>query len=58
MAYIVQAADASDHNFVSLTVPDRKEALAIAIEGRTAVRIVGDGRVCTPESLAQLIVED
>jgi len=62
MAYIVQAWDASDHNFVSLAAPDRKEALAIAIgwmsEGRTAVKIVGDGRIYTPESLAQVIVND
>ena len=62
MAYIVQAEDASDHNFVSLAVPDRKEALATAIEwmseGRTAVKIVGDGRIYTPESLAQVILKD
>ena len=62
MAYIVQAGDGLDHNFVSLAAPDRKEALAIAIEwmseGRTAVKIVGDGRIYTPKSLARVILND
>ncbi len=62
MAYIVQAAGGLDDDFVSLAASDRREALAVAIEwmseGRTDVRIVGDGRIYTPESLARVIVDD
>lgn len=59
MAYVVQAGDAGS-DATSLTVADRKEALAVAVEwmskGRSGVKIVGDGRIYTPEELAAAII--
>jgi hypothetical protein len=47
---------------VSVTVDDRKEALATAIEragrGRTNIKILGDGRIYLPEELAVVINAD
>ncbi len=45
-----------------MTVDDRKEALATAIEragrGRTNIKILGDGRIYLPEELAVVINAD
>jgi hypothetical protein len=60
MAYIVQADD-SNHGGVSMTVADRKRALAVAIkwgsQGRSGVTISGDGRIYTAKELARLIID-
>jgi hypothetical protein len=60
MAYIVQADD-SGNDGISITRADRKEALAAAVqwqsEGRSGVKIIGDGRIYTPKDLARAISE-
>jgi hypothetical protein len=60
MAYIVQADD-SEHTGISMTVADRKAALAVAVkwasEGRSGVKIIGDGRIYTAEELARAIID-
>jgi hypothetical protein len=59
MPYIVQAGGSEDP--ISLTVDDPREALAAAIEwageGRSGVKIIGDGRIYTQKELAKLIVD-
>jgi hypothetical protein len=58
--YIIQAS-ARDGR-ASLTVADRKEALATGIRwaspGFTKIKIIGDGRIYTPEELAVQIIND
>ena len=60
MAYIIQADDSGD-DAISLTLADRKEALAAAIqwqsEGRSGVKIIGDGRIYSPDDLARAIID-
>jgi hypothetical protein len=58
MAFIVQANGPGDDD-ASVTIQDRKEALATAmrwLDGKcTGVRIIGEGRVYTPEEFALTI---
>jgi hypothetical protein len=60
MAYIVQAED--HDGAISKTVADRKDALATAVtwasEGRSNVKIIGNGRIYTPKDLALAIIND
>jgi hypothetical protein len=60
MAYIVQADDAGN-DAISITVADRKQAHATAMEwetsGRSGVRIIGDGRIYTAKELARAIID-
>ena len=60
MAYIVQAYD-SEGGAISISVADRKQALAAATEleteGRSGVKIIGDGRIYTAKELARAIIE-
>jgi hypothetical protein len=60
MAYIVQADD-SGNDAISITVADRKQAHATAMEwetsGRSGVRIIGDGRIYTAKELARAIID-
>lgn len=55
MVYIVQAEESEDHAPISKTLVDRKEALATAVDwasqGRSNIKIIGDGRVYTPKEL-------
>jgi hypothetical protein len=59
MPYIVQAGGSDDP--ISKTVVNRKEALAAAIkwasEGRSGIKIIGDGRIYTAKELARLIID-
>jgi hypothetical protein len=59
MAYVLQAEDSE--GAISLTVFDRKQALAAAIkwatEGRSGIKIIGDGRIYTTRELARVIIE-
>jgi hypothetical protein len=61
VAYIVQAND-SDLGGVARTVADRKLALALAVkwatDGRTGLKISGDGRIYTPAELARMIINN
>jgi hypothetical protein len=58
MAYIV-LVDVSERDAASLTVARREEALSVAVgwlnEGRTGVKIIGDGRIYTPTEFAMTI---
>jgi hypothetical protein len=60
MAYIVQAEDPD--GAVSKTIADRKDALATAVnwasEGRSNVKIIGNGRIYTAMELALAIIND
>lgn len=60
MAYIVQADDSGD-DAISISVADRKQALAAAVEleseGRSGVKIIGDGRIYTTKELARAIID-
>lgn len=53
MAYVLQAEDSE--GAISLTVFDRKQALAAAIkwatDGRSGIKIIGDGRIYTTREL-------
>lgn len=59
MVYIVEADGTSDDEVLK-TAADRREARAIAVEwacqGATNIRIIGDGRIYTPEALAAAII--
>ena len=59
MPYIVQAG--GPEGPISKTVDDPREALAVAIEweteGRSAVKIIGEGRIYKAEELAQVIID-
>jgi len=61
MPYIVQAEESKDHNAVSKTHEDRKDALATAVqwgsEGRK-VKIIGNGRIFTAQELALAIINN
>jgi hypothetical protein len=61
MAYIVQANVPDRDDAAAISLRDRQAALAAALrwlsEGYTGVKIIGDGRIYTPEQLA-LIVAD
>jgi hypothetical protein len=61
MAYIVQAVD-SEGDAISTTVADRKQALAVAIkwasQGRSGIKIIGDGRIYTAKELARAIIDE
>jgi hypothetical protein len=61
MAYIIQANDPRGLGQF-FTAADRKEALAVAVTwasgGCTGIKIVGDGRIYTPEELASVIIND
>ena len=56
MAYIVQANVPGSDDTTSISLVDRQAALAAALrwlhEGYTGVKIIGDGRLYTPEELA------
>ena len=58
MPYIVLADGSKDA--ISTTVSDRKQALAAAVEwasdGRSGVKIIGDGRIYTVKELARAII--
>jgi hypothetical protein len=59
MPYIVQGG--GPEGPISKTVDDPKEALAVAIEwaseGRSGVKIIGNGRIYTAKELAQVIID-
>ena len=59
MAYIVQA-DRPGSGPATLTLADREEALKTAVRwadgGCSHVRIIGDGRIYSPEELAVAII--
>jgi hypothetical protein len=61
MAYVVQAEESEDHNAVSKTHEDRKDALVTAVqwgtEGRK-VKIIGNGRIYTAVELAVSIIKN
>jgi hypothetical protein len=61
MAYVVQAEESKDHNAVSKTHEDRKDALVTAVqwgtEGRK-VKIIGNGRIYTAVELAVSIIDN
>jgi hypothetical protein len=61
MTYIVQTEGPHDHSAASVALEDRKEALKTAMnwvnEGRT-VRIIGNGKIYTPEQLALAIINN
>jgi hypothetical protein len=56
MAYIVQANVPGSDEAASISLVDRHAALAAALrwlaQGYTGVKIIGDGRLHTPEELA------
>ena len=56
MAYIVQANVPGSDDATSISLADRQAALAAALrwldQGYTGVKIIGDGRLYTPEELA------
>jgi hypothetical protein len=60
MTYIVQAEDPD--GAISKTIADRKDALATAVtwasEGRSNVKIIGNGRIYTLKELALAIVNE
>jgi hypothetical protein len=60
MPYVIQAVD-SGGDPVSITVSGRKEALAAALnwesEGRSGVKIIGDGRIYSTKDLAQAVID-
>jgi hypothetical protein len=51
----------SGNDAISITVADRKQAHATAMEwetsGRSGVRIIGDGRIYTAKELARAIID-
>jgi hypothetical protein len=61
LPYIVQAEESEDHNAVSKTHEDRKDALVTAVqwgsEGRK-VMIIGNGRIYTVKELAISIINN
>jgi hypothetical protein len=60
MAFNLQR-DGPGNDAVSVTIDDRRETLEVAVRwldaGRTGVKIIGDGRVYTPEEFALTIEE-
>jgi hypothetical protein len=60
MPYILQAEDPRGDAF-SISVADPKQALATALEweseGRSGVKIIGDGRIYTTKELARAIID-
>jgi hypothetical protein len=60
MPYVVQADDQDGPS--SKTVADRKEALALAVrwasEGRSRIRILGDGRIYNAQELPLAIINE
>jgi hypothetical protein len=61
MAYIVQA-DLPGDDAATTTVVTRQEALKTAVgwqkDGHSGVRIIGDGRIYSPEEFALTIIDD
>lgn len=61
MAYIVQTDGPADHTAASVILDDREGALATAVkwasEGRV-VKILGNGKIYTPEDLAVAIINN
>ena len=59
MAYIVQANVPGSDDAASISLGDRQSALAAALrwlsEGYTAVKIIGDGHIYTPDELALIV---
>ena len=60
MAYIVQVVD-FEGVAISTTVADRKQAplpSSGASQGRSGIKIIGDGRIYTAKELARAIIDD